>query len=278
MCFFSFVTRFLVIIFGTLLPARNTHLALQQEKEELIAWTKYWIVYACLMSLEIMSDTFFTWLPLYVETKLLIVLWMVISAPSASVWVFDVILNPLMGRYMHRLNDYILYEKRHLLADALSFSSQLGTRSLHIVLPMISSLWKWPTQTADDETNATFQTKKAEMERVSDPQTNIYYDATADDESHDVTLACSHSHTQLLEYSRKPSFPELAMKAIETPNRRSLNRHERKPYVYEQLNDDAAPKCDDPRNGIDNLLKDERLTTELQQHPILRRRERSRYQ
>ncbi|KAH8394741.1 hypothetical protein KR222_003899, partial [Zaprionus bogoriensis] len=140
MCFFSIVTRILVVLFGILFPARNTFKALDDEK--LVAWGKYWIVYACLFCLELVGDTFLAWLPLYAESKLLIVLWLVVSAPQASVWIFDMLLTPLLSRHMSRIDYFLQHGKRHMVGDCFAYVSGLWMRCVNCMVPVASYLWR----------------------------------------------------------------------------------------------------------------------------------------
>ncbi|XP_064551991.1 uncharacterized protein LOC135437845 [Drosophila montana] len=156
MCFFGFVTRVLVIIFGVILPARHTQNALGEE--ELNAWAKYWVVYAWLICIELVGDSMFNWLPLYAEAKLLIVLWVVIAAPQSSVWVFDEVLDPLMTRYMPQIDDLLRRSKRYLLGDAMIHSSELCYRSLDSISSLVSQIWLTPISTPDNDSHEVLNT------------------------------------------------------------------------------------------------------------------------
>ncbi|XP_030554551.1 receptor expression-enhancing protein 4 [Drosophila novamexicana] len=280
MCFFGFITRFLVIIFGVLVPARYTHKALGVE--ELNAWGKYWVVYAWLVCMEVAGDTLFNWLPLYAETKLLIVLWLVISAPQASVWVFDSILSPLLVRYMTRIDDILLHGKRHLLRDALSYTVQLCSSSVDTIVPKISLIWKKASETrtsgstgvdtATEASNPPFQ----EAETVTNSNTNVYYDPSIDDESLNVaSTPSSYSNTFLPEQRKKLSklsLPDLAMKT----NRPSISRPIMKQYVYDMPVKDLNIS-EDPLSDMEDLLKSERVTAELHHRPISMLRDHRRH-
>ncbi|XP_032292725.1 receptor expression-enhancing protein 3 [Drosophila virilis] len=280
MCFFGFITRFLVIIFGILVPARYTHKALGVE--ELNAWGKYWVVYAWLVCMEVAGDTLFNWLPLYAETKLLIVLWLVISAPQASVWVFDSILSPLLGRYMTRIDDILLHGKRHLLRDALSYTVQLCSSSIDTLVPKISLIWKKASETrtngstgvdtATEASNPPFQ----EVETVTNSNTNVYYDPNIDDESFNVASpTSSYSNTFLPEQRKKLSklsLPDLAMKASRPP----ISRPIMKQYVYDMPVKDLS-LSEDPLSDMEDLLKSERIAAELHHRPISMLRDHRRH-
>lgn len=153
MCFFSCVTRFLFFMYGTLGPAYHTYKTLNTGDEAFLAWAKYWIVYAFLVTIEVLADTFFSWLPLYTPTKLLLVLWIVLSAPAANVWMFDAILRPVLSRRQEQIDNFLHRGKDKFLGDILNLSTSLAVRSRSVVLPFMSQLWRRPSllRTTEDD-------------------------------------------------------------------------------------------------------------------------------
>ncbi|KAH8401239.1 hypothetical protein KR009_003945 [Drosophila setifemur] len=141
MCFFSCVTRFIFFVYGTLGPAYHTYKTLNSGDDEFLAWAKYWIVYAFLVSIEVLADTFLIWLPLYMPTKLLLVLCIVVSAPAANVWMFDAILRPVLSKRQEQIDHFLHRGKDKLLSDILETASQLLIRSQNVALPFISHMW-----------------------------------------------------------------------------------------------------------------------------------------
>ncbi|EDW10012.1 receptor expression-enhancing protein 4 [Drosophila mojavensis] len=277
MCFFGIVTRFLIIVFGILLPARYTHNALG--KDELIGWAKYWIVYACLVTIELVGDTFLHWVPLYMESKLLIVLWLVLTAPQASVWVFDSILNPLLKRYMPRIDNFMQYGKRNLMADFMNYATQICVKCLDTILPVISRLWKKQLKavapsisqvldSATEANNPPFPDRDATNHR------NVLYDSNLNEDELDDPLPLSYS-TSMVPNQRKLSKlslqTELNTKLSDKPNR----GHRRQQYLPELTNDESN-QYEDPLLGMEDLLKSERHAIEMQNRTMTVRKDNRR--
>ncbi|KAH8348798.1 hypothetical protein KR084_011245 [Drosophila pseudotakahashii] len=154
MCFLSCISRFLFFVYGTLGPAWHTYKTLNSGDEEFLAWAKYWIVYAFLVTFEVLADIFLSWLPLYMPTKFLLVLWIVLSAPSANVWIFDAILRPMLAKRQEQIDHFLHRGKDKLLSDAFSSMTQLLARSQTSVLPFMSHLWSRSSTSLPDPVSA----------------------------------------------------------------------------------------------------------------------------
>ncbi|KAH8233149.1 hypothetical protein KR026_004760 [Drosophila bipectinata] len=141
MCIFSCVTRFLFFIYGTLGPAYQTYKTLNTGDNAFLAWAKYWIVYAFLITIEVLADTFFSWLPLYTPTKLLLVLWIVLSAPAANVWMFDAILRPVLSTRQDQIDNFLNRGKDKILGDIVHLMTLLVMRGRGVVVPFIAQMW-----------------------------------------------------------------------------------------------------------------------------------------
>ncbi|KAH8300105.1 hypothetical protein KR044_009816 [Drosophila immigrans] len=288
MCFFSIVTRILIIMFGLLRPARCTQQAVDLAREkEMTAWSKFWAVYAVLVCLELLGDTFFAWMPLYAETKLLIVLWMIVSAPQASVWVFDTILNPLLIRHAPKIDHFLVHGKTHLLSDLLTYVSQFCVHSLNAVLPVVSQLWRKPRLLhTDSDSHAALNMDNAISEEdesrslTEKPRTysNQYLDTKADEDSFPSTQSQSMGHingTQQKNKYSKLSIPDLNKKL--TTQFAALSRPKRKPYVYDRQFDDAPPKSDNLVDG-ESSFQSQIIAAERSLRPVHNSKERQRFQ
>lgn len=288
MCFLGVVTRILVVLFGILLPARNTQKALDDEK--LVLWGKYWIVFAFLFSLELLMDTFFAWLPLYVESKLLIVLWLVVSAPQASVWIYDTILLPLLTKHKRRIDYFLQHGKRHLLGDFFSYGAELWVRVANYLKPLVSRMWYKKQvmsaldqnnfyETGDDDNDDATPGNAEEVEQLqlqqqelldhtnSYPKPNYVYANSVEEKFYKLGLPSKHSRSQShFKYANrtnkgsKQSLPELARKALDSDiidgtSTPPLGRSMRKQYVYEPQFDEYNQKTDEMMNMDMNAFK-----------------------
>ncbi|XP_002066136.2 receptor expression-enhancing protein 2 [Drosophila willistoni] len=142
MCFLGILTRFLILINGTLWPAFRTYRSLSKDGvEEYRSWSKYWIVYALLICLEYVMDFFCSWMPLYNPSKFLLVLGMVVAAPQASVWVYDAIVGPLLSTRQQQIDNFLLNGRERIINDCLGIGLQLIARSREVMVPVLSLLW-----------------------------------------------------------------------------------------------------------------------------------------
>lgn len=283
MCFLGVVTRILIVLFGILLPARYTQNALDDEK--LVLWGKYWIVFAFLFSIELLMDTFFAWLPLYVESKLLIVLWLVVYAPQASVWVYDTILSPLLTRHKRRIDYFLQHGKRHLLADLFSYVAELWLCVVNYLKPIVSRMWYKKQENdfyetgEDDNDDATPGNAEEEEEEQLQQQelqaahTNTYtkpnyvYANSVEEKFYKFRLPSKHSRSQShikfanrMHKGSKQSLPELARKALDSDiidgtSTPPLSRQMRKQYVYDPQLDEYNQKTDQMMNMDMNAFK-----------------------
>ncbi|XP_017045438.1 receptor expression-enhancing protein 2 [Drosophila ficusphila] len=140
MCIFSLVSRILFFVYGTLGPAWHTYKTLNSGDDEFLGWVKYWIVYAFLVTFEVLADAFLSWMPLYMPTKFLLVLWIVLSAPGANVWIFDAILRPVLAKRQEQIDHFLHRGKDKLLSDVFAGMSQMVVRSRTVAMPFVSHL------------------------------------------------------------------------------------------------------------------------------------------
>ncbi|XP_017120400.1 putative HVA22-like protein g [Drosophila elegans] len=141
MCLFSCLSRLLFFVYGTLGPAWHTYKTLNNGDTMFLAWAKYWIVYAFLVTFEVLADTFLSWLPLYMPTKFLLILWIVLSAPAANVWIFDAVLSPVLARRQEQIDHFLHRGQDKLLGDIFVWMTQLWFRSQTYALPFVTHLW-----------------------------------------------------------------------------------------------------------------------------------------
>ncbi|XP_016953520.1 receptor expression-enhancing protein 1 [Drosophila biarmipes] len=261
MCFFSCITRFLFFVYGTLGPAWHTYKTLNSGDEEFLAWAKYWIVYAFLVTIEVLADIFFSWLPLYMPTKFLLVLWIVLAAPSANVWIFDAILRPILAKRQEQIDHFLHRGKDKLLSDAISSMTQLLSSSQAVVLPFMTHLWSRsrsslpdPVRSNDlvyatgggggvvmasddtDSASASVRTSAQNLSSGSSPADSLMY---VNHNSEEIQVGVSKATTQL---RADHSVKDLAKKHIlSLESSGILNRRvQRKPKIFKASNDESA--------------------------------------
>lgn len=96
------------LILGTIYPAYASYKALRTKTvSNLYKWTMYWIVFAILSSLEGVTDILFGfWLPLYIEFKILVLIWLIFPVSQRSLGS-----GIIYQRFIHR---YLTVREKHI--------------------------------------------------------------------------------------------------------------------------------------------------------------------
>ncbi|KAH8234421.1 hypothetical protein KR038_009569 [Drosophila bunnanda] len=137
MCFLSCAARLVFFIYGTLGPAYHTYKTLNNGDDEFLAWAKYWIVYAFLVSFELLADALLSWLTVYMPIKLIFMVWIVLTAPSANVWMFDAILHPILAHRQEQIDQFLNRGKYRVLNDSLKAVSLMCGQGRIFMRPLI---------------------------------------------------------------------------------------------------------------------------------------------
>ncbi|KAF0924414.1 hypothetical protein E2562_010081 [Oryza meyeriana var. granulata] len=98
----SFITRVLTLILGYAYPAYDCYKTLELNKpqiDRLRFWCQYWILLAFLTTLERITDFTVSWLPMYGEAKLALVLYLWYPKTRGAKHVYDSYLRPLLARH-----------------------------------------------------------------------------------------------------------------------------------------------------------------------------------
>mmetsp|Transcript_20946 Transcript_20946/g.45824 ORF Transcript_20946/g.45824 Transcript_20946/m.45824 type:complete len:154 (-) Transcript_20946:796-1257(-) len=67
-------------------------------------WLTYWVVYACLTTIEAAGTLVINWIPLYYEIKLLAVVWLIAPQTMGAKQVYDKFLQPLLEQYASKID------------------------------------------------------------------------------------------------------------------------------------------------------------------------------
>ncbi|XP_020804302.1 uncharacterized protein T19C3.4 [Drosophila serrata] len=137
MCFFSCASRLVFFIYGTLGPAYHTYKTLNNGDDEFLAWAKYWIVYAFLVTFELLADALLSWMAVYMPIKLIFMVWIVLTAPSANVWMFDSILHPLLVHRQEQIDQFLNRGKYKILNDSLRTLSLMCVNGRTFMKPLM---------------------------------------------------------------------------------------------------------------------------------------------
>merc|ERR1711871_1838987 len=95
------LTRVCCIALGTVYPLYASYKIVKEERpyDELRAWLIYWIVLSCFGLTEFFSDILISWLPLYYETKLLLMLWMVHPKTRGAQKLYEQFIQPTLAHH-----------------------------------------------------------------------------------------------------------------------------------------------------------------------------------
>ncbi|KAJ3021874.1 hypothetical protein HKX48_007554 [Thoreauomyces humboldtii] len=69
----------------------------ERNSDVLDRWLIHWVVMSFFTVLEIAGDLLLFWLPLYYETKLLVILWLVLPYTHGSLWLYNTLLHPTLS-------------------------------------------------------------------------------------------------------------------------------------------------------------------------------------
>ncbi|XP_017044929.1 receptor expression-enhancing protein 3-B [Drosophila ficusphila] len=101
--------RLMYIYYGALCPGWSTLRAFSHGQSHFIElWLKYWVIYALLQGLGVLTDVLIGWLPFYAALKLIlsVVLWF--SAPYSTNHLFN-----LIGKYLLSKVEWIVDQGDH---------------------------------------------------------------------------------------------------------------------------------------------------------------------
>ncbi|XVF07570.1 hypothetical protein REPUB_Repub06bG0150800 [Reevesia pubescens] len=95
----EFITRLLVLILGYAYPAIECFKTVEKNRveiEELRFWCQYWIIVAFLTVFERIGDIFMSWLPIYDELKLTLLIYLWYPKTKGTTYIYDTLLRPYM--------------------------------------------------------------------------------------------------------------------------------------------------------------------------------------
>ncbi|XP_047318892.1 HVA22-like protein i [Impatiens glandulifera] len=139
------ITRGLLMVLGYAYPALECFKAMEKKKsdiEELRFWCQYWVIVAVLTILERFGDAFISWLPMYGELKLALVIYLWYPKTKGSGYIYENILQPYVSR--HELDfDHNLRVLRAKVWDLAIYywhnSTELGQAATSQILQRLTS-------------------------------------------------------------------------------------------------------------------------------------------
>ncbi|XP_062859553.1 receptor expression-enhancing protein 3 [Trichomycterus rosablanca] len=121
----SIISRFVVLLFGTLYPAYYSYKAVKTKNvKEYVRWMMYWIVFALFTVAETIADLTVAWFPLYYEIKIACVIWLVSPYTRGASIIYRKVLHPLLTSKEREIDDYIVQAKERSYETMLHFGKQ----------------------------------------------------------------------------------------------------------------------------------------------------------
>ncbi|KAF7148997.1 hypothetical protein RHSIM_Rhsim03G0067000 [Rhododendron simsii] len=96
----EFITRGLILVLGYAYPAFECFKTMEKNKvemHELRFWCQYWIIVAVLTVLERVVDIFISWLPMYDEMKLALIIYLWYPKTRGTGYVYETLLRPYVS-------------------------------------------------------------------------------------------------------------------------------------------------------------------------------------
>ncbi|XP_057964729.1 HVA22-like protein i [Malania oleifera] len=107
----SFLSRALVMVFGYAYPAYDCFKSVEKNKpkiEQLIFWCQYWILVAMLTVCERVGDAFISWLPMYSEAKVALLIYLWHPKTKGTIYVYNSFFRPFLAKHEKEIDRNLL--------------------------------------------------------------------------------------------------------------------------------------------------------------------------
>lgn len=104
----ALVSRFVILVFGTLYPAYSSYKAIKtRNTKEYLKWMMYWVIFALFTCAETVADLFVCWLPFYYELKIIFIIWLLSPATQGSKIIYKKIVHRQLAKHEEEIDTYI---------------------------------------------------------------------------------------------------------------------------------------------------------------------------
>ncbi|KAM0902198.1 hypothetical protein ACQ4PT_019436 [Festuca glaucescens] len=141
----SFITRLLTLALGYAYPAYGCYKTLERhprEIEQLLFWCQYWILVASLTVVQRFADGAVSWVPMYGEAKLALVVYLWHPNTRGAGHVYEGHLRPLLARHEADIDRGLLEMRaraRDLTASQLKAAATVGQGWLIQIVSRVTS-------------------------------------------------------------------------------------------------------------------------------------------
>lgn len=108
-----FIAKPICHFLGYLYPAYESYKAVKLNDPSLhTQWLTFWIVSTYFSFVEMFGDTLLSWLPFYYETKVALLVWLVLPQFKGATKIYEKLLNPYLHRYERDIDEGVAKMKR----------------------------------------------------------------------------------------------------------------------------------------------------------------------
>ncbi|KAI4300583.1 hypothetical protein L6164_033942 [Bauhinia variegata] len=175
----DFLTRILILLLGYAYPGFECYKAVEKNRveiEELRFWCQYWIIVAIFTVVEKFTDIFISWLPMYGEMKLALIIYMWYPKTKGTGYIYKSILRPVVARHENEI-DRKLMEWRARVWDLTIFywqnCAQLGHSAFFQGLEYLATQSRFSTSGFAKKNDGPNQNEPQWPSKGSDKETNL---------------------------------------------------------------------------------------------------------
>ncbi|KAL7617674.1 hypothetical protein Lser_V15G02251 [Lactuca serriola] len=139
------LTTTLVLILGYAYPAFECFKTIERrgsDNAELRFWCKYWVLIAILTVFERFADIFVSWVPMYYEMKLGLIIYLWYPKTKGTGYVYETLLRPFLSRHETDIERHLNEMRARAYDVAIHYwnnSSELGHAKFLEILQYIAS-------------------------------------------------------------------------------------------------------------------------------------------
>ncbi|KAL4560678.1 hypothetical protein LXL04_032831 [Taraxacum kok-saghyz] len=139
------ITTTLVLILGYAYPAFECFKTIERrgtENAELRFWCQYWVLIAIITVFERFADIFVSWVPMYYEAKLALIIYLWYPKTKGTEYVYQTLLRPFLSRHETDIERHLDTMRARAWEVAIHYwnnSSELGQAKLFEIMQYIAS-------------------------------------------------------------------------------------------------------------------------------------------